>query len=165
MNIVTGMISPEMNWAPKLAWYSCSFSASKRACTSRWRPNTLTSEWPLNASSICPLSRPVCAHWAMNLRFDRLAIWRVTSITSGIVTRAIERQQRRDRHHHRDDADDRERRRQQLAERLLHALLDVVDVVGRPAEDLAARLAVEVAQRQAVQLGSRRRRAAAARRG
>ena len=88
MNIVVGMINPEMNWAPKLAWYSCSFSASKRSWTSRCRPNTLTRECPLNASSICPLSRPVCAHWAMNLRFERLAIWRVTTITSGIVTRA-----------------------------------------------------------------------------
>ena len=52
MNIVTGRISPEMNWAPKAAWNSSSFSASKSACTSRWRPNTFTSEWPLNASSI-----------------------------------------------------------------------------------------------------------------
>ena len=31
----------------------------------------------------------MCDHWAMNLRFDRLAICRVTSTTSGIVTRAI----------------------------------------------------------------------------
>ena len=34
----------------------------------------------------------------------------------------------------------------------MHALLDVVDVVRRPAEDLAAGQAVEVAQREAVQL-------------
>ena len=37
-----------------------------------------------------PLSRPVCVHWAMNRRFERLAICRVTSITSGIVTKAID---------------------------------------------------------------------------
>ena len=32
MNIMIGMISPERNWAPKLASYSCSFSSSKVAC-------------------------------------------------------------------------------------------------------------------------------------
>ena len=35
-----------------------------------------------------------------------------------------------------------------LAERLLHRLLDVVDVVGHPAEDVAARVAVEILERQ-----------------
>ena len=47
-----------------------------------------------------------------------------------------------------DDADDGEHRRQQLAQRLLEALGEVVDVVGDPAEEVAALLAVDVAERQ-----------------
>ena len=30
MNIIDGMMMPEMNWAPKLASYSSSFFAAKR---------------------------------------------------------------------------------------------------------------------------------------
>ena len=43
-------------------------------------------------------------------------------------------------------------RGEQLAQRLLEALGDVVDVVGDPAEQVAAGLAVDVAERQAVEL-------------
>ena len=60
MNIIAGMMMPEMNWAPKLAWNSSSFCSAKPSSTSRWRPNTLTSSCPVNASSICALSWPVC---------------------------------------------------------------------------------------------------------
>ncbi len=49
-----------------------------------------------------------------------------------------QRQQRRDHEHDDDDADDGEQRGQQLAQRLLQALGDVVDVVRDPAEQLAA---------------------------
>ena len=58
----------------------------------------------------------------------------------------------RDPQHHRDGADDGEHALQQLAERLLHALRDVVDVVGDAAEQVAAGLTVEVRQRHRVQL-------------
>ena len=30
MNIIAGMMMPETNWAPKLAWYSSSFLSAKR---------------------------------------------------------------------------------------------------------------------------------------
>ena len=46
----------------------------------------------------------------------------------------------------------RQRRREQLAQRLLQALREVVDVVGDPAQHVAARLAVDVAQRHPVEL-------------
>ena len=49
-------------------------------------------------------------------------------------------------------ADDGQQRGDELAQRLLQRLGDVVDVVGDPAEHLAARLPVEVAQRQPGQL-------------
>ena len=45
-----------------------------------------------------------------------------------------------------------EHRREHLAQRLLQALGEVVDVVGDPAQQVAARLAVDVAERQAVEL-------------
>ena len=56
MNIIAGMIVPLMNWAPNAAWYSSSFLASNCACTSRWRPKTLTSWCPVKVSSTMPLS-------------------------------------------------------------------------------------------------------------
>ena len=52
MNIIAGMIMPETNWAPKLDLYSSSLARAKAASTSCCRPNTLTSEWPVNASSM-----------------------------------------------------------------------------------------------------------------
>jgi hypothetical protein len=43
MNIIDGMMIPEMNCARKLASNSRSFFAAKSASTSRRRPNTRTS--------------------------------------------------------------------------------------------------------------------------
>ena len=62
MNIMTGWMVPEMNWARWLAWYSFSFCSVKvsMACL-RW-PNTLTSACPVNISSMCPFSFPVVDH-------------------------------------------------------------------------------------------------------
>ena len=62
-------------------------------------------------------------------------------------------QQRRDPEHHAEYADDRQQGGDQLGEGLLQGLRDVVGVVGGPAEHLAARLLVEVGQRQPGQLG------------
>jgi len=59
----------------------------------------------------------------------------------------------RDAEHHRHHGDDGEHRGEQLAQRLLQAHLDVVHVVGDPAEQLTTRLAVEVGQGQPVELG------------
>ena len=64
-----------------------------------------------------------------------------------------EQQQRRDRDHHDHGADDREQGEDELAQHLLERLADVVDVVGGAAHHLAAGHAVEVAQRQMVELG------------
>ena len=61
-------------------------------------------------------------------------------------------QHRRDHEHHDHHADHREQRREQLGQRLLQGLGDVVDVVGDPAQQLTARRAVEVGQRQSVDL-------------
>ncbi|RAO55826.1 hypothetical protein ONO86_00903 [Micromonospora noduli] len=43
MNIIDGMMIPEMNCAPKLARNSSSFFAWNAASTSRCRPKTFTS--------------------------------------------------------------------------------------------------------------------------
>ena len=59
MNIIDGMIVPEMNWARKLASNSSSFFAANAAWVSSRRPNTRTSSCPVNDSSICPFSWPV----------------------------------------------------------------------------------------------------------
>ena len=112
----------------------------------------LTSAWPVKASSICALSAPVCAHCATNCFCERFAISRVTTIDSGTVTSAI-------------SASSGEIQNiiastpmtvsSEVSSWLIvccRRLRDVVDVVGDAAEQLAARLGVEVAQRQAVQL-------------
>ena len=62
------------------------------------------------------------------------------------------REQRRDPEHHPEHREHRQQRGEQLAHRLLQGLADVVDVVGDPAQQLTARLPVEVAQRQRVDL-------------
>ena len=59
-----------------------------------------------------------------------------------------DREQRRDREHHDRDTDEQQDRREHLAQRLLQALGDVVDVVGDPAQQVAALLLVDVAERQ-----------------
>ncbi len=73
MNIIDGMMMPEMNCAPKLALNSSSFFSPNAASTSRCRPNTLTSSWPVNASSIWPFSAPVCVHCCDELLLRALA--------------------------------------------------------------------------------------------
>ena len=74
------------------------------------------------------------------------------AMPTGMVTSAISASVPRDREHHPDHEHDREQRGEHLAHRLLKALGDVVHVVGDPAEQLTAWLAVEVAQRQPVEL-------------
>jgi hypothetical protein len=63
-----------------------------------------------------------------------------------------DRQQWGDPEHHGQHADDGQQRGDQLGERLLQRLGDVVGVVRGPAQHLAARLLVEVGQRQPGQL-------------
>ena len=144
---------PETNWAPKLDRKRFALRSANTASTSCRRPNTLTRDWPVKASSMWALSSPVAFHWATNSFCDRLPITPATSTVAGMVTRAIRARVGRDHEHHDQYADHGEQRGQQLAQRLLQGLGDVVDVVGDPAQQLAARRPVEVAQRQPVDLG------------
>jgi hypothetical protein len=89
MNIIIGMMSPEMNWAPKLEVNSFSFLSRNTSSTSGRRPNTFTSSWPVNASSMWAFRAPVWAHCATNSFCERFAICPVARIDSGMVTRAI----------------------------------------------------------------------------
>jgi hypothetical protein len=65
---------------------------------------------------------------------------------------AHRREQGRDPEHHAHDAHDRQHRGEQLAETLLDRGGEVVDVVGDPAQHVAVRMAVEVAQGQSAEL-------------
>ena len=72
----------------------------------------------------------------------------VTTIETGTAQQRDDRQDRADREHHDQHADDRQQRGDELGQALLERLADVVDVVGDAAQQVAARVAVEVAQRQ-----------------
>ena len=61
-------------------------------------------------------------------------------------------QDRADRHHQDQHEDDRQQRGDELRQALLQRLADVVDVVGDATQQVAARVAVEVAQRQPAEL-------------
>ena len=103
---------------------------------------------PVCISSMWPLSVPVRSHCAANCFCERFAISIVTTTESGTSSSEIDGEQRADREHHDEHADDGEHRRDDLREALLQRVGDVVDVVGHAREDVAARVVVEVAQRQ-----------------
>ena len=88
----------------------------------------------------------------MNWPCERFMIARVTSIDTGTVTSATSASSGEIQNIIAEHRDHGHQRGEQLAHRLLQRLADVVDVVGDPAEQLAARRAVEVAQRQPVDL-------------
>ena len=98
------------------------------------------------------LSAPVCVHWAMNCCCDRLAICVVTTTDSGTATSAISASSGEMTNIITSTPTTVSSEVSSWLERLLQRLRDVVDVVGDPAEQLAARLVVEVRQRQPVQL-------------
>ena len=95
------------------------------------------------------LSRPVLAHCATNSRCERRAIARVTHSDSGTVTTVSRASSGEMRQHHRQHGDHGQHRGQQLADRHRQRRLDVVDVVGDPAEHLTALPGVEVATAEA----------------
>jgi hypothetical protein len=76
----------------------------------------------------------------------------VTRIDTGTGDQRDQGEQPGDPEHEPEHPDDHQQRRDQLGERLLQSLRDVVGVVGGPAQHLAARLLVEVRQRQPGQL-------------
>ena len=88
MNIITGMIRPLTNCAPKDALNSSSFSSANVRSTSACRPNTLTRSWPVKVSSMWALRRPVRRHCWMNIPCERFMIRAVTTIVIGTVTSA-----------------------------------------------------------------------------
>jgi hypothetical protein len=88
MNIIDGMMIPEMNCAPNEARYSSSFLDSKAASASDCRPNTFTRLCPVKVSSTRALSSPVVRHCAMNRGCDCLAITAVTTNDSGMAISA-----------------------------------------------------------------------------
>ena len=51
-----------------------------------WWPNTLTTLWPVNISSTCPLRSPVCSHCAANCFCERLAMRIVTTTEMGTTS-------------------------------------------------------------------------------
>ena len=71
------------------AWYSSSLRSSNRSPMSCWRPNTVTSSWPVKDSSICPFSCPVCRHWAVNSFWDLVPMIPITTPDSGRAISAI----------------------------------------------------------------------------
>ena len=56
MNIIAGMMMPEMNCAPKDASVELVVLVSERSSASCCRPNTFTRLWPVKASSTWALS-------------------------------------------------------------------------------------------------------------
>ena len=118
------------------------WSSRKRSSTSCWRPNAFTMAWPVKVSSICALSSPVLrplgdepgpGPLGDDLHRPQTTAGTVvsaTSASSGEIVNIIT-----------GDADQQQHRREHLAQRLLQALGHVVDVVGDPAEQVAAGLA------------------------
>ena len=104
------------------------------------------------ASSTWAFSEPVYFHWATKRFFERAVIAFMVTIESGMVTTVINASNGEIVIIMISTPNDRERRREQHAERLLQALGDVVDVVGDPAQQVASRLAVDVHERQPVEL-------------
>ena len=106
----------------------------------------------MNASSTCALSEPVWRHCATKRVFDRLVMAFIVNIDTGIVTSATSDRSGEIVIIMISTPTSVSDRREQLAQRLLQALREVVDVVGDPAQHVAARLAVDVAQRHPAEL-------------
>ena len=155
MNIIAGMMMPRDELRAEAGVEQLVvLGARSVASTSRWRPNTLTSAWPVNVSSIVRVELAGVLPLRDELLLRALArSAAVTTIETGTVDQRDQRQQRRDR---RTSSTSTPTTVSSEVSSWLSVccrrLRDVVDVVGDPAEQLAARLAVEVAQRQPVEL-------------
>ena len=143
---------PEMNCAPKLARNSSSFFAWNvgldLALPAEDLDQLVTGERLLDLAVQLAGVRPLGDELLLRALGDPLG----DQHRQRHRDQRDQGQQRRDPEHHGQHADDGQQRGEQLAEGLLEALGDVVDVVGDPAEQLAARLPVEVGQRQPVEL-------------
>ena len=105
--------------------------------------------WPVIDSSTRALSSPVWRHCEAKRLRERAATTRVSTSENGITTSDTQASSGEIDSIMIDDADDREDRLEHVAERLLEALRHVVDVVGDPAQQIAAGLPVDVRQREA----------------
>ena len=151
-NIIAGWITPAMNWALKLASNSSSFFALNRSSTARLLAEDLhervTGERLLDLgverAGVRPLLDEPLLRASGHLPHDEQG--------GRDHHQCDQRELPRDHEHHREDTDDGERRGEQLAQCLLEALGDVVDVIGDPTQQVASRLAVDVGERQAVDL-------------
>ena len=143
---------PLTNCAPKAARYSASFCSSKRAWAAPCWPKTATSSWPVKVSSISELSAAGPLPLGDELRLGALGHHRGDAQRQGHRDQRDQGEQRGDDEHHHQHPRHGQSRGEQLAEGLLQGLADVVQVVGHPGEQLAARAGVEVRQRQPVDL-------------
>ena len=116
---------------------------------SSWRPKSLTMAWPrvhlldvaVERAGRGPLGDELLLRTTGDQDRHRRA-------TMGTAEQRDHREERADREHHDQHADDRQQRRDELGQALLERLADVVDVVGDAAQQVAAGMVVEVAQRQ-----------------
>ena len=152
MNIIDGMMMPEMNCAPNDAWYSSSFLSSNAFSASCCRPNTLTRLCPVKVSSTRAFSSPVLRHCATNFGCDRLAISVVTTSDSGMAISATSASSGEMISIITSTPTTVSSEVSVWDSVCCRRLRDVVDVVGDPAEHLTALVLVQVAQRQPVQL-------------
>ena len=142
-----------MNWAPKLALKSSSFFSAKRCLDLAVAAEDLDER----VAGVALLDLRVQRAGVRPLRDEQLlrALARSTTVmprVSGTVTSAISASSGEITNIITSTPTTVSSDDDQLAQRLLQALRDVVDVVRDPAEQLAARHLVEVGQRQPVDL-------------
>ena len=63
--------------------------SSNRSRIAAWRPNTVTSSWPVKDSSMCPLRRPVFFHCALKSFCDFEPMTPTTAPAIGRATSAM----------------------------------------------------------------------------
>ena len=152
MNIIIGMIRPETNCAPKLALNSSSFSSREALLDLVLPAEHLDQRVPGEGLLDVRVELAGAPPLGDEQPCERFMIWPVTTIVSGTVTSATSASVGEIENIIASTPTTVSSEIEQLAHRLLQGLADVVDVVGDPAEQLAARLPVEVAQRQPVDL-------------
>src|SRR6185369_3803233 len=103
---MAGWMQPEMNCARNDAPNSLVLCSSKTSAASCWRPNTLTSAWPVYISSMWALSLPVLAHCAMNCGCAFLPIFAATKHRDRHRDQGDHGQHGRNPEHHHEYADD-----------------------------------------------------------
>ena len=149
MNIVSGCIRLDMNWAPNDDSYRSSFVVAEAlldlALATERLHDRVAGEGLLDLrveqARALPLGDELGARPGATARMpqtDTGTVVSATTASSGEIVNIMTAIPIEQQH-----------RREHLAQRLLEALGDVVDVVGDPAQQVAARLLVDVAERAA----------------